>query len=961
MSQTTLSNQMKRMTVGLLVGLVVVLCTRGVMADEVRAGATPPPPQALVDAGLLPEADAERSKRAEMTWAQVQTALKPTPWPAVEPKQVAALSAKAADLIKQAESAMGKGEVFAAVQLLRQAEQADPQHPKVMRALGLAYAESGNLKRASSYLYPIAVSQRDDVEVLLVLARHASQSEPLEQVFAYCDALDNAKAPSLFADAYRSTALHRLGYTAAATDRQANTVKDIDEIDLGALKQAGDVPAALRRELSVMKAMRPQLRIELGDLYLQSRDYDRALKAYADVELDDPAARHLLGARRVYLAVLTGDQAIAIDQVIALLGSEDPTADDAALVDYLVQQGVSAQVLAARVSDLLAKAGVNQPRLFALSRVAEKDAVLSQIEAWLSSGPVNAERLRRAVSLVSFDDDVPADAEPLADLLVLVANRIAKTPDKALLQARAAVGAIDAPVTLLRAIQSDKFAVASLDMQELVSAVVYQATGRKRDALDAYRLVLKARDDQLVEPAVLPTVRLQLALGLGHEAHALLGDPDINAPWPMFELSLRAMSAAGKSRDALGVIDLYIKNQGKQLKSDVLRIELIAEMGQPQEACNLLLRLISTNPNEESLYHLGIDLSYNYRASFNRMTDAERMRRAFLTRLISNLPESSLARIGMAQNIRSNPARLDEAKALLLGVLEDEPTNAVALSLMVDMYDEAGEDDASSAMHERYAQSISIGMPRVLLIADHAVSTGKMARAKQVIDDALELDGEGVLPGPAMTGDQASLLLRHLEAADPNHDNDKLYLVMVRRFPDHAGLNNALGYRWAVENKNLRQAAAMIQRALQQEPTNHSLLDSLAWVQYKLGDFETAFNSQSRALMVLEAQLARFHGLDREMGATIAILNDHMGDILYKLEDPNKALKHWREAMKHEYTEEEMLFDPELRTLEARLKAKVEALAAERPVPVAKVPGPESYGPEGHPADIKPEDQGKND
>ena len=62
--------------------------------------------------------------------------------------------------------------------------------------------------------------------------------------------------------------------------------------------------------------------------------------------------------------------------------------------------------------------------------------------------------------------------------------------------------------------------------------------------------------------------------------------------------------------------------------------------------------------------------------------------------------------------------------------------------------------------------------------------------------------------------------------------------------------------------------------------------------------------------------------------------------------------------MAQRYDEEEMMFDPELRSLGARLKAKIDALAKDEPVPVSPVPGPDAHGPAGHPADL-PADEGE--
>lgn len=912
------------------------------------------PPQAVIDAGLIKELDTKQKQRAAMTWTQVQASVKPMPWPEVGPQAArGALAPDATDLLKRAKSAMLKGDAFRAVQRLREAEVLEPSHPKVVRALGLAYAKSGNLSRAADYLYRIALNDRGDAEALLLLVRHASQSEPLEQLLAYCIALDKTDAPSSLSDAYRAAALERMGYTKAAADRLSAAIASTEKLNLDAIDKVASLPAQLRRELRVNKALLPQLNVGLGDLYLQSGEYEHAAKTYADVELKDPATRHALGARRVYLAMLTSNQAEAANQVIALLRADDAIAEDAQLAGYLVDQGMAASQLATRIKGLLDGQGVTLPRLVALSKVAEKHLVLGQINVWLNSGPVSPDRLTRGISLVQFDDTDPADAEPLAELLTIIAQRIAKSPEQALLYAKAAVSEIDAPVTLLRAIQGDAFAADQDAYHRLVAAVAYEAAGRRHDALPAYALLLSA-DGNLADQVMLPVVRLQLALGLGDRAHALLGEPDLKADWPAFELALRAMSAAGDPREALIVIDRYIKANGKQLKSDVLRIEIIAQMGQPQEACNLLLRLISSYPQEPLLYRLGIDLAYDYRAFFSRMTDADRMRRAFLTRLISNLPQSPLARIGMAQNIMSNPSRRGEAENILLKLLKEDPGNLSALILLVEMYDESGDEALATVMHEQYALAISPGVDRAMVVAERAISVGLMPKAIETIEQIFALDKQGVLPGRAITGNDISSLLRHLEAADPDRDTDELYLAMVRRFPEDAGLNNALGYRWVVQNKNLLQAEAMIRRALKAEPTNHSLLDSLAWVQYKLGQFEKAEKNQLDALEQLKILQVRIRGVETEMGATVAILNDHMGDILYKRGDVPEALKHWRTAMRQDYAEEDMLFDAELRSLQARLIAKVGALAKDQPVPVAEVPGPESHGPKGHPADIEP-------
>jgi tetratricopeptide (TPR) repeat protein len=910
------------------------------VAENIDAPSTDPP-AILTDLQLVSPHDSDIADRA---WEQVKRETEPVHWPVVKKQPAAALSPVSAAMVQEAEDALQSGDAFKAVQLLRQARELEPDHPAVLRSLGLAYAATGNLTRAASLLRDIAAADRDDVESLLVLARHSAANTSLKQVLTDTAELEAAGAPKALVDLYRARALDRLGYAVAATDRLAAALEAVGQgVD-------DELPTTVLREWRVAEAMLPKYTLDLGDMHLRSGDYDAAAKAYASLQPADPIERHRLAARRVFLSLLNGKPDAAVQHVISLLAEPDAIDRNAALVDYLAEQGVSPQRLATQLAAMLNERGVILPRLLALSRVADNDAVLAKVRVWLNQGDVSADRLVQAVSLLQFDDEDPADAAALSELLLLVAQSIERSPADAPSRARVAVQAIDAPVTLLRAIRLDAFQANDSDTRRLVEAVAYESAGRKRDALGVYATLLNS-NAAFADELVIPVARLQLELNEGAEALALVGRPDVDREWPVFDASIRALAATGEAREALTLVDAYIKANGKSLEADMLRIAMIAQMGQPQEACNLLLRLISSNPSEEALYRLGIDLSYDYRAFFSRTLDAERMRRAFVTRLISNLPDTPLARIGMAQNIRGNPSRQEEARSLLLKVLKQDPDNTAAMSLLVELYDEAEDEVAAATMHARYAKAVGPGVDQALLLAERYIETGQRQRAVDILERTFVLQDEGVLPGPAMTGDDASMLLRELEAADPDRDTEARYLAMLRRFPDHPSLNNALGYRWAVQNKNLLQAEAMIQTALKADNTNHSLLDSLAWVYYKLGRFEKAEETQKRALQQMANFQARFRGIEREMGATIAILNDHMGDIYYRRGNARQALVHWRIAMDQNYSDEDMQLDPELQSLEGRVKAKLKALDEERPVPVADVPGPEAHGPKGHPAD----------
>jgi tetratricopeptide (TPR) repeat protein len=70
----------------------------------------------------------------------------------------------------------------------------------------------------------------------------------------------------------------------------------------------------------------------------------------------------------------------------------------------------------------------------------------------------------------------------------------------------------------------------------------------------------------------------------------------------------------------------------------------------------------------------------------------------------------------------------------------------------------------------------------------------------------------------------------------------------IREQPDHAASMNALGYTLTDRTGRHREAYRLIQRALELEPDNPAILDSMGWVYYQLGQPEQAVGYLERAL-----------------------------------------------------------------------------------------------------------------
>jgi len=94
---------------------------------------------------------------------------------------------------------------------------------------------------------------------------------------------------------------------------------------------------------------------------------------------------------------------------------------------------------------------------------------------------------------------------------------------------------------------------------------------------------------------------------------------------------------------------------------------------------------------------------------------------------------------------------------------------------------------------------------------------------------------------------------------------------------------NYLGYMWAEQGTNLKEARALIEKALKLDPKNAAYLDSLGWVLYKM-------NQPREALRYVIRSVENTPEPD-------AVLFDHLGDIHAALEHYEQARQAWKKSL----------------------------------------------------------------
>jgi Flp pilus assembly protein TadD len=98
--------------------------------------------------------------------------------------------------------------------------------------------------------------------------------------------------------------------------------------------------------------------------------------------------------------------------------------------------------------------------------------------------------------------------------------------------------------------------------------------------------------------------------------------------------------------------------------------------------------------------------------------------------------------------------------------------------------------------------------------------------------------------------------------------------------PNNQNAYNALGYSLAERNIRLDEAYELISKALALAPEDPFIMDSMGWVQYRLGRLKEA-----------EELLRRAYSIRPD--AEIAV---HLGEVLWAMGQRDDARKLWREA-----------------------------------------------------------------
>lgn len=399
-----------------------------------------------------------------------------------------------------------------------------------------------------------------------------------------------------------------------------------------------------------------------------------------------------------------------------------------------------------------------------------------------------------------------------------------------------------------------------------------QILARANDKLFAYAMLARLMEPYL-DMFEAHLVLAQGALSIGERERAIAEANKALAIKPASELAVLTLAqVTGEPQAAGQVLAAFLEKNPDAVEVRAAYARMLVEQKQLEPARTQFLALLKTQPdNVGALYALGI-----VSLQLEDARGAEQYFKRFLAVLEKSPGEDRdpfkalmmLSQIAEARNdIPGAIAWLDKVDSSTSGGYLDARLRRAQLMARSGDLDGARKTLADTKVDDPAAQG------QLLLVDAQLLRDGGYVQsAYTVLQNALVRFPDN----PELLYDYA-LLAERLDKLDLMEASLRRVMQIA---PDNQHAYNALGYSLAERNIRLPEALALIERALQMAPGDPFIMDSMGWVQFRMGNLPAAEDALRRAYAVRP---------DPEIAV-------HLGEVLWQKGDKDEAQKLWREA-----------------------------------------------------------------
>lgn len=247
---------------------------------------------------------------------------------------------------------------------------------------------------------------------------------------------------------------------------------------------------------------------------------------------------------------------------------------------------------------------------------------------------------------------------------------------------------------------------------------------------------------------------------------------------------------------------------------------------------------------------------------------------------------------------------------LRMGLYLDPSADVISLALG-QLLDSAGQHEAANRIYEAVPTNSPMKSTAVVRVATNLDAQGDRPEALRRLNnivvsqpedlDAISIYGdllrydEQYVPAAdayskalALTGGDSPTDWRFYYVRGIAYERAKEwpkaeadFLKALELNPDQPAVLNYLGYSWIDQDMNLEPALEMIEKAVEAQPQDGYIVDSLGWAFYKLGRIDEAVTTLEQAVLLRPND---------------AEINDHLGDAYWKAGRKLEARFQWNVA-----------------------------------------------------------------